>query len=324
MKVKPMKNNTPKIYMTEVAKQKMETYIVECNEEVGWLATVSNEGLDYVIEDTFLFKQQVHATTCEITTEGLTDFANEILLLPDGMEIWNNIRCWGHSHVNMGVFASAQDDKQMEIFEDTGHDFFIRLIGNKKGAWNVTLYDYKNRVIWEEMSITTIFDENKQGDIQVLQDQIKILQEELQSIQNASLINKEEIKTEIKEKVTKFAPTVYYGGRAYGSYGSNVQTFDESYDYSRWWDTGVKKNKKKDTASVKTMEEEIENAYNTGDTSYIEDILIQEEIFEFIYMTPREVVTEAYETWGEIITIDTASKLIKVCETYVNNMMGGK
>src|SRR5690606_11009605 len=108
---------------------KMFIYVDECNDEIGWLGTAKimegNEHNIVFIDDVFLFDQEVHATTTEITPEGLTEFANELIEMGDkGIEIWNNIKVWGHSHVNLGVSPSGQDDKQMKTFRDGGHDWF--------------------------------------------------------------------------------------------------------------------------------------------------------------------------------------------------------
>ena len=67
-------------------------------DEVGWLGTVyyNSEHNYYFVSDVFLFDQEVHGTTTEITPEGLADFATELLQREDGMEIWNNMKLWGH------------------------------------------------------------------------------------------------------------------------------------------------------------------------------------------------------------------------------------
>ena len=92
----------PFLLISTDALNKMRLYVEQCEDEIGWLGTIDElENNTYHLTDVYLFKQQVHATTTEITSEGLTDFAEEILELPDGMDIWNSIRAWGHSHVNM-------------------------------------------------------------------------------------------------------------------------------------------------------------------------------------------------------------------------------
>ena len=45
----------------------------------------------------------------------------------------------------MSPSPSGQDDSQMDYFKD-GNDWFIRLITNKKGDMNITIYDYANGI----------------------------------------------------------------------------------------------------------------------------------------------------------------------------------
>lgn len=159
----------PKIYMMPNAAYKMRYYIDNSQDEIGWLGFVRKEDNNYIIEDVFLMKQKVHAATTEIDAEGLANLAVELMKTEEGREKYNKLRLWGHSHVNMGTGASSQDDKQMEDFATA--DYFIRLIGNKKGEWNVCLYDYEHNVLWSELPLyyhmdITISDEELDKEIQ--------------------------------------------------------------------------------------------------------------------------------------------------------------
>jgi hypothetical protein len=139
---------TPIVYVSPIANAKMQHYVDLVNQEVGWLGTVEElESGDYLIEDVFLFDQQVSSVTTEISEDGLAEFATKMLQRPDGMEIMNKLRFWGHSHVDMPTGPSGQDNEQMEVFADCGHDFFIRGIYNKRGDVNLAIYDYKKELI---------------------------------------------------------------------------------------------------------------------------------------------------------------------------------
>lgn len=134
-------DNRYELYILPQAKSKMELYCDLSEGEIGWLAYVEKfEGVGFLITDCVLLKQEVHSTTTEITPEGLLEF-------------WNNtpvdrqatIKMWGHSHVNMGVTPSGQDDSQMEYFKD-GNPWFIRLITNKKREYHIDIFDYANGI----------------------------------------------------------------------------------------------------------------------------------------------------------------------------------
>ena len=189
----------PLVIISKEALIKMQLYVEGCSNEIGWLGTaIKNNDNIFFIDDVFLFEQDVHSTTTEITPEGLTAFAEELLQQPNGVEIWNNIKVWGHSHVNMSTFPSTQDDKQMETFSEGGHPWFLRIIANKKGDITIDLYDYEHGIIysnlpwWEEVS-----DAERE-----IEKQITELKKQLANI-NLSIIEtlKPSIADEIKQKV---------------------------------------------------------------------------------------------------------------------------
>lgn len=133
---------SPCVFITHLAYEKMWHYVDIADKEVGWLGSVEVLQSGYLIEDTFLIKQDVSAATTELSSEGLAEFANEILSCPGGEMICEKIRFWGHSHVNMETNPSSQDDAQMEIFAESGHNFFIRGIFNKRGRASFAIYRY--------------------------------------------------------------------------------------------------------------------------------------------------------------------------------------
>jgi hypothetical protein len=175
---KALLSSVPFITISKQAITKMFIYVDECAKEVGWMGTAYRDGQHIIIDDVYLFDQEVHATTTEITPEGLSDFAMELLNKPDGMDIWNNLKMWGHSHVNMGITPSAQDDSQMEKFQEGGHDWFIRLIANKRGEMKVDLYDYSSGVIYLDLPWQSGEDEAENE----LLEQIALLQKQLNTI----------------------------------------------------------------------------------------------------------------------------------------------
>lgn len=218
------KEIVPSVTISERAMAQMFIYTKEVQDEVGWLGTAFKNGRDIHIEETFLFDQEVHATTTEITPEGLEKFAMELLSTPEGASKWNDIKMWGHSHVNMGVTPSGQDDKQMEEFSRIGHDFFVRLICNKKGELRIDVYLYEDGLVFKDVPWKALNNENPtlkalEKQMEELKKQAVLLQEHIQTVKDETVTGMEEpIKAEIKEKVKKFAvkATNYTGGNHYG------------------------------------------------------------------------------------------------------------
>jgi len=85
--VSVIKECIPQIIIKKQALAKMKILIDECDDEIGWLGTAFREKNTILIDDVFLFRQEVHSATTEITTEGLTQFAEEILAREGGIEL---------------------------------------------------------------------------------------------------------------------------------------------------------------------------------------------------------------------------------------------
>lgn len=237
----------PNVVISEQAINEMFVYTKEVSDEVGWLGTVHKlEDGTYYIEKTFLFDQEVHGTTTEITPEGLSSFGEALLQQEDGVEIWNNLKMWGHSHVNMATNPSGQDDKQMNEFSNVGHDFFIRLITNKSGSLRLDLYDYEGGLTFLDLPYG--IEESVDPQYQQIDAELGNLKAYMEQLENQLQMLKEKnvteitpvIQAEIKEKVRKKYATVGYG-RGYGGYQGtqNVNQGDgkgETTYYQQRWD----------------------------------------------------------------------------------------
>ena len=259
MKVKLMKNFSPKIFIDIKALNKMKEYVRQSSLEIGWLGTCEKIDNNYFITDVFLFKQEVHSTTTEITTEGLSEFAMDLMSTPNGLDIWNNMKVWGHSHVNMSTSPSSQDDKQIDVFAENAEDFFIRIIANKSNSFRIDLYDYTSGVMYEELPYEVDFGEDEEY-ITALYNKIEEIEGLIKLKTNASneLVNS--IKSEISDKVTEKKITYTK------NYNSNINDH-----YYGWY--GDYNSKKKETKE-KEEKSKVEEIFNE---------LTEAEIFEIMY-----------------------------------------
>jgi len=150
-------HKAPVVVFSDLALAKMARYVGFCAEEVGWMGFVDHEEGTalYTVSDVLLFKQRVHAATTEISADALAEMTMELLESPDGVERVNTMRFWGHSHVNMAVNPSGQDDAQMNVFADNGCEFMIRAICNKRGEMKVDVYDYEVGITWVDANWQT-------------------------------------------------------------------------------------------------------------------------------------------------------------------------
>ena len=165
----------------------MEYIVNQCAKEVGWMCTVKDLGDNqFYIDQIYLPSQMVTHTETDIDPDSLAEVY---------MEIANNggdpstMYAWFHSHVDMEVSPSPQDEKQAEIFLQT-LPVLIRGIMNKQGAMKVDVYLRDQGIAFTRVA--------------VLIDHPTLSTEE-----------KTALDTLIKARVKEQPPVVYYGGNPY-------------------------------------------------------------------------------------------------------------
>lgn len=237
MKTRAIGKFFPRLYISDEAFNKMLEYIDQCTLEIGWLGSAMRNDKDYYLHDVYLFEQEVHSATTEITEEGLSNFAMEIMQNEDGIDIWNSMRAWGHSHVNMAVLPSGQDETQMNLFTQNPNEFFIRMIGNKKGEMKIDVWDFDLGIIYEDLEYTVVYEESKRQTINVIQERISSLKRELERITEIPGDLKKEIKLEIAKKVKEKK----YTGYTKYTKGTNVKSNVSYYGYNKWDSQGYLK-----------------------------------------------------------------------------------
>lgn len=150
----------PTVLFTPEAIAAMHHIVSKCGEEVGWFGTVEHEGNVYRIDNIMVPGQEVNTGTCELTNDGLTKLCEEIM---DAGEDPTKIKFWGHSHHNMGVGPSGQDDNQIKDLLDASDDFFIRAICNKKGFMSVSLYSKIDNIVFDHVHWSIDFNIDTKG-----------------------------------------------------------------------------------------------------------------------------------------------------------------
>jgi hypothetical protein len=136
---------TPRVFYTPQAKAIIDYIVAENTGEIGWLGLVDTIGHDFMVTDILIPRQTVSATQTDISTNAMTDLAME--LMDKGLDPGKMIY-WGHSHVNMGVTPSGQDESQVEEYLENC-PVFIRGIYNKRGESKVDVYNLTQNVVFE-------------------------------------------------------------------------------------------------------------------------------------------------------------------------------
>jgi hypothetical protein len=135
----------PGIYFTEDAMRDQGAIVALAKEEVSWFGVVDIDADgDFIIGELFVPEQDVSGASADVEEEGMVKMAEEILQHENGVDKFNKLRFFCHSHVNMGTTPSATDEKQAEDFSKQCDDFLIRGICNKSGRMELTLYIFKH------------------------------------------------------------------------------------------------------------------------------------------------------------------------------------
>lgn len=280
----------PTVVIEQVALEKMKAYVTYCDKEIGWLGTATQQDNTIVIHDMFLFEQEVHETTCEINEQAVAKWYEEMLTThANGVEIVNTMRVWGHSHVNMGISPSGQDDTQFAELIKGVDDFFIRIIANKKGEMRLDYHDVVNNITFYNIDWAT---------------EVSIDLKEIQK----------EIAQKVKRKVyvQPVAKTSYYNAGASGK-GKvapiNPSWYDEYYeDYSTFKDDKLESN------GYYTWEDVL-----TGEELICDYGFDEEAMYDISHMSVKQIVEYMDKTFGDSYVIeDEAEHLKELCTTYLN------
>ena len=141
-----------RVTIEPIAWQKMIGLVTECDKEIAWHGLVEKRAKgDYVIKDIIVFPQTVTGST---VTSDETKYSLWLMNQPD--EIFNAIRCHGHSHVNMGTSPSGVDTQYQEDILQNLNTFYIFMIWNKKGEHWCAIYDVESNIVYNKDDIEII------------------------------------------------------------------------------------------------------------------------------------------------------------------------
>lgn len=132
------------IYITRPAYNRIRAIVQASNLEVSMLGEVEIKDKNVIITEIHIPRQTRSAAFTEIVHDGISE------LLESGVDP-SKVKCWIHSHVNMGVSPSGQDVSQAkELMKDS--DWFIRGIFNKKNEYTLSLH-WNNLIVDCELLI---------------------------------------------------------------------------------------------------------------------------------------------------------------------------
>jgi len=145
------KDRNVTVWLTMEAYRKIIALVIEFSNEVGWHGTVSRiNDSEFVIEDIFVYPQEVTTSTVNTNQEAYTEWLYEL-----NDDTFNNIRMHGHSHCNMGVSPSGVDDNhRQKILDQLEPDmFYLFMVWNRSLAIHTLVYDMQHNILYENKDV---------------------------------------------------------------------------------------------------------------------------------------------------------------------------
>lgn len=180
--------NVPKIYINAETYRIMTQLVKNCSDEIGWLALCEKKDNDYLIYGIEICEQECGAAHTDLMESGLQEIASRFI--KEGrIDEMNNVRVWCHSHVNMGVTPSTQDETTFKEYYKECDDYFIRIIMNKREECNIALVDNSSGLLFEDLKYELVYE----GEEKDIVDEIELYKKAIA-----------ELVTELGEKTVKF------------------------------------------------------------------------------------------------------------------------
>lgn len=143
----------PVLFYTAKVKAIIDHLVQKSPQEIGWLGTVQTLQNGYLVDRIYVPKQQVTHTETDIDEGAMAALAEEMFAA--GIDP-GTLFYWGHSHVNMGVSPSGQDERQVREYLDNC-PIFIREIRNKRGEAKVDIYDREERIVHQCVQTAVVY-----------------------------------------------------------------------------------------------------------------------------------------------------------------------
>jgi len=140
------------LWLTQLAYSKTVALVTAFEDEVAWHGMAARHAKgEFIIEDIFVYPQEVTGSTVNTDQEGYTQW-----LYAFDDETFSKIRMQGHSHVNMSVSPSGVDSgHRAQILDQLDEDmFYIFMVWNKRLETHTLIYDMANNVLYEDGDIT--------------------------------------------------------------------------------------------------------------------------------------------------------------------------
>lgn len=313
----------PKIFIVDDVAIQMAAYTKETDIEVAWLLFVKehlNEDTnEYIIYDTMLLEQECSATNADLTEEGLQTCLQKIIEENRTDEV-DNIRGWGHSHVNMSVTPSKTDDDTFEEYYNKC-SYFIRLITNKKGETRIDFIDREKEIKFESLEWKIKYTNEQEGLQKLYYEHINAINEIETKLEKLLEDKYEKIKEKTKKQIEKNTKKTTYDNIYKTKYWKGYEDYEiADFETKVMWPPNMGNSEYYPMYPHEEYDENempsIEEMNKKCIYKEIDEVLTLEEISELSWSAfPKEISTIDYLKY--YYTDTDWEKLIQTAEKYV-------
>jgi hypothetical protein len=150
----------PRLCFSRLAYMKMLHIVMTSPVEIAWHGAVTRNPenpLAFDVERVYLFPQTRTAATVSVDEEEYAVWFAE--LAKNKGDVLKH-RLHGHSHVNMGVAPSSVDrgyrDSLTRHYKTQGDNFYIFLILNKSGDWDIEIHDMRSLRVYDTADVDVV------------------------------------------------------------------------------------------------------------------------------------------------------------------------
>lgn len=155
MKVRALESIVPSVHIPQETWDDMMHITAIVNKEVGWFTRVLRAENEFTLYEVHLPRQQSSGTTVEFEPDHLYDYLMELKEVDPANfgDLNRTLRGWGHSHVNMGVGPSVQDQRTIEKLVQN-LDYFVAVRVNKRGEVEADVVLASTGMVYEDVKVT--------------------------------------------------------------------------------------------------------------------------------------------------------------------------
>jgi proteasome lid subunit RPN8/RPN11 len=242
-----------KIYLEKKAAEKIAAYTNLCDIEIqGYGKIEIDEDGDIFITDAKICPQKNTGVHTSLLDDGQLDFWMK--LHKEEGEDDKKWKCHWHSHVDMGVFWSGEDKREISGSQES-QEIYVSIVTNKKGEYKARVdfetynkdLKMKSKSFMDDVPVCVRPDPEKYNEITEIEKRIYKIEEKMEKVQNSHKEEVDKLEKKYKEKMDELSSLMEFETVVYDEF------FEIDYtDIEKDIEKDIKENVNKEEKSLTT------------------------------------------------------------------------